>query len=241
MSAPELKVDTSTGVDVQLPLAGAGGRSYAFILDWHIRIILAVAWFVTASLAFNGRFSLAAPLGPNPRWFAIVLGPALALYFLYHPVLEIAMRGRTPGKRLAGVRIVTRAGATPGAGALLMRNIFRLIDGFPGMYVVGLTCTLFTRDHLRLGDLAAGTLLVYERAEFLALDPSVAGPIGSAATDPRERELAAELLARWTTLEVRSRVRLAHELLARAGMAAGPGDDDGQIRGALARLATGAA
>ena len=251
MSAPEFKIDTSTGVDLQLPLAGAGGRSYAFILDWHIRIILAVAWYVIASLLFNGRVSLATPLGPSPRWFAVVLAPALALYLLYHPVLEIAMRGRTPGKRLAGVRIVTRAGASPGVGALLMRNVFRLVDGFPGMYVVGLTCTLLTRNHLRLGDLAAGTLLVYERAELLPLDPGASAGRGAPGSDPQLRELAAELLERWAALEERSRLRLARELLARArggtdagtdaGASAVAGDDATRLRGAVGRLAAGAA
>jgi len=62
--------------------------------------------------------------------------------------------------RSAGIRIVTRAGAPPGAGALLVRNIFRLIDSLPVAYGVGLTLMVLTRESLRCGDMAAGTLLV---------------------------------------------------------------------------------
>ena len=73
------------------------------------------------------------------RWFGTVVLPALAIYFLYHPVLELAMRGRTPGKRSAGIHVVTRDGSAPSAGALLVRNVFRLIDSLPVAYGVGLT------------------------------------------------------------------------------------------------------
>ena len=72
------------------------------------------------------------------------------------------MRGRTPGKRIAGVRLVTREGDIPGAGALLLRNIFRLLDSLPVCYLVGLATVVFTEHHVRVGDLAAGTLLVMD-------------------------------------------------------------------------------
>src|SRR2546421_10292875 len=75
------------------------------------------------------------------------------------------MRGSTPGKRMAGVRIVARDGGGPSAGALLTRNVFRLVDSLPLFYGVGLITVVLTRDNLRIGDMAAGTLLVFEQAE----------------------------------------------------------------------------
>ena len=74
--------------------------------------------------------------------YYIVVLPSLALYFLYHPILEVLMKGRTPGKRIAGVRLVKRDGGVPGVGALLIRNVFRLIDSLPFAYCIGLATTI---------------------------------------------------------------------------------------------------
>ncbi len=163
--APGLVVDSVTGIDVSLPVAGPGARAYAFLVDWHIRVILALGWFVLGALLYNGRFSLSPPLTNDVRWFGAVVAPALAIYFLYHHAVELAMRGSTPGKRMAGVRIVARDGGAPSAGALLTRNVFRLVDSLPLFYGVGLVAVVLTRDNLRIGDMAAGTLLVFEHAD----------------------------------------------------------------------------
>ena len=157
--APGLAVDSVTGIDVSLPLAGAGARSYAFIVDWHIRLVLGLAWFVSGALLYNGRLSLNPPLTNEARWFGTVVAPALAIYFLYHYVLEVAMRGSTPGKRMAQVRLVTRDGGVPGIGPLLVRNVFRLVDSLPVFYGLGLTLVVLTRDNapgVRTGRTVAG-------------------------------------------------------------------------------------
>src|SRR5260370_35025610 len=135
--APGLVVDSVTGIDVSLPVAGPGARAYAFLVDWHIRVILALGWFVLGALLYNGRFTLAPPVSNDARWFGAVVAPALAIYFLYHHTLELVMRGSTPGKRMAGVRIVARAGGPPPAGALPPRNAFRLTATLPPFSGVG--------------------------------------------------------------------------------------------------------
>ena len=216
MSAPlpELSVDSVTGIDVSLPVAGPGARSFAFIIDWHIRFVLALAWYVVATLIYNGSFSLSPPATFAGAWFAVILLPTFAIYFLYHPVLEILLRGRTPGKRSVGICIVTRAGGPPGAGALLVRNVFRLIDSLPVAYGVGLVLMVLTRESLRCGDMAAGTLLTYERpvadAELLQ---SAAQRVGK--LDTVGAEIAADLLQRWSSLVPEARIRLARQLLQR--------------------------
>lgn len=242
-SAPDLAVDSVTGIDVSLAVAGPGARSYAFLIDWHIRLILAFAWYAFGALLFNGHLSLAAPATPSGRWFALVLLPAAAIYFLYHYVLELAMRGRTPGKRAAGVHIVTRDGGAPGAGALLTRNVFRLIDSLPICYGVGLVAVALTREHLRIGDMAAGTLLVYERAA--APPPAEFRTHGK--LDATGMEIVQELLARWAALEPEARAGLARRVLARyapveadeSGDGAGAAGDGEALRRRLERL-TGA-
>lgn len=164
--APTWSVDSPTGVDVVLPLAGPGARAMAFIIDLLLRGALAALWYTLAALAFNllhgAGFTVRTPGDETSAWYFSTTLPTLAIYFGYHPLLELLMHGRTPGKRRAGIRVLTRAGATPRASALLLRNIFRLIDFFPGMYGVGLICAATTRDHVRIGDLAAGTVVVFD-------------------------------------------------------------------------------
>ena len=64
-----LVVDSVTGVDVALPIAGPGARSFAFIIDWHIRTILSVAWYVVAAMLHNRSLYVTAPLTPDSAWF----------------------------------------------------------------------------------------------------------------------------------------------------------------------------
>lgn len=143
--------------DLQLPIAGLGGRSYAFLLDWHIRAVAGLAWYAATTWILRRDFI---PAETDSIFWWAILSPSLAIYLLYHAVFEI-LTGATPGKRLAGVRIVDRNGKTPRMGALTVRNLLRPIDSLV-FYAVGLASVLFTRQAVRLGDLAAGTLLVYE-------------------------------------------------------------------------------
>ncbi len=219
-AAENLRVASVTGVDLELRIVGLGGRSYAFIVDWHIRVAAAIAWYGLSGLIVYGDLL---PRPANMGWpFFLVVGlPALLIYALYHPVLEIAMHGRTPGKRIAGVRIVSVDGHVPRASALLIRNLLRLLDSLPSFYAVGLIAALTTRRSMRVGDLAAGTLLVYEDADS---ESALFGD-GSSLADGRTRlgiektALAHELLRRWKQLTPATRRQLAARLL----------DEDGDV------------
>jgi len=166
-SAPTLGVASATGVEAHLVLAGPGARSLAFLLDWLIRTALALTYALLASRLILGNFRF--DIGPDDEalWYLAGAMPATLIYLLYHLILEPLMAGRTPGKRLAGLRILTLDGLVPTSGALITRNIFRMIDSMPVFYVVGLLFVFFGRQHLRLGDIAAGTVLAVERAPFL--------------------------------------------------------------------------
>jgi uncharacterized RDD family membrane protein YckC len=209
-----LVLDSDTGIDVSPQIAGPGARALAFVTDWHIRVIVAAAWWVTAAVLMNGALSLSPPVAHDTRWFYIVILPALAIYLLYHPVLETALHGRTPGKRRAGIRIVSRDGSPPAVGALLLRNVFRLVDSLPVAYGVGLIFMVVTKDSVRCGDTAAGTLLVYERA---ATDAELLRSAAqrTSSLDAAGAEIAADLLQRWDTLVPEARVHLARALLQR--------------------------
>ena len=236
-AADSLVVDSVTGVDVSLEVAGTGARSFAYLIDLLIRTILVTAWFVVATLIYNGKFTLETPDDPDGTWYLYVATPATLIYLLYHTVLEISMRGRTPGKRMAGIRIVARNGSAPTIAAQLVRNVFRLIDSFPVGYGVGLVTCLVTRDHVRVGDLAAGTLMIYENRRTL-----VVSGLPLAANDRRldlaTLELLGELLERWGALEGSARVRLARSLIERVtGLAPDPAVTEAVLHAELERLA----
>ena len=159
----QLKIQSVTGADLEFDIAGPGGRSYAFIIDWHIRFLVATAWYLAVALFYEGPgewFDVDEVSATT--FFYVAALPSMIIYFLYHPVLEIAMDGRTPGKRFAGVRIVTHEGQSPDVMSHLIRNAFRLVDSLPGVYMIGLVTTVFTNNSVRFGDLAAGTLLIYD-------------------------------------------------------------------------------
>jgi len=236
--ALELQVDSNTGVDVVLRVAGPGGRCLAFVIDWHLRLTVALFWYCAAapvhSLGTRGTVSLRAPFDPGASWYLLVVLPAAAVYLLYHPLLEVLMRGRTPGKRMAGLRIVASDGSAPTNGALLIRNAFRLVDSLPGVYCVGLLATLITRQHRRIGDLAAGTLLVYDRAAPTALASAGARDWGSIEA----AQAAAELDARWDALSPAARRELASRLLGRAAAVNGGASNGSQLTATATATAT---
>jgi len=209
----QLRIDGLTGVELNLTVAGPGSRSYAFIVDWHIRVLLALAWIliVWLILRLTGGGAL------SRRSFALAgTLPALLIYLLYHPVLELLMQGRTPGKRMAGVRLVTHHGGLPGAGAILTRNVFRLLDSMPFLYLVGLITCMLSAQRVRIGDMAAGTVLVLDNAQSAQSLARLPALIARTGLDAGLIELIHELLERWQSLSMEHRDALARTLLARA-------------------------
>lgn len=234
----KLVVQAADAVEVELPVAGIGSRSYAFLIDWHIRFLLAFAWLVLIVVLLGlmspagDFFSPLVKAGKVALYVALL--PAAAIYFLYHPLLEIAMQGRTPGKRMAGIRIVTERALTPDAGALIIRNVFRLVDSLPAFYVLGLVVAMFTARQVRIGDLAAGTLLVYDTGKRNLDFDGVIGP-SSSRLSPGDRELLDDLLERWRGLETPLRRGLAEKFLARIGEPVAQGTE-GELRKQLRKL-----
>ncbi len=164
---PAIPVPSATGVEARIVLAGPGARAIAFVLDFLIRGGLSIVWMLAAALLIFGNLDFDISRDNEVLWYLVGAMPATAIYFLHHMVLAPVMSGRPPGKRMIGLRVLTPEGVVPGVGALLTRNVFRLVDSLPVFYVVGLLFVMFGRRHARLGDLAAGTVLAVERAPFL--------------------------------------------------------------------------
>lgn len=217
----QLKVDATEATEVSVDIAGLGARSLAFITDWHLRFTLALTWFLGSLYFFkeldvvdfsSGDFDFAG------MPFLVTVGGASAIYLLYHPVLEIITRGRTPGKRFAGIRVAMNDGRAPTTGATVVRNLFRVVDSAPGLYVVGFMCGLCTARSVRLGDLAAGTVLVYdERVAKKAFD-DLEEKATFSGLDPSDQSVLMDLLDRWHRLAPARRATFAREILQRANV-----------------------
>jgi len=146
-----------------MPLAGIGSRFIALLVDyviWFIGMGLVMwvfAFFLPGITAFN-RISA--------QWATALY---LFLIFLfnwgYFTLFEAFWNGRTPGKRIARIRVIQRSGRAIGLFESMARNFIRYIDQIPFFYAVGAVAIFVTRDHQRLGDLAAGTLVVRDRLE----------------------------------------------------------------------------
>ena len=232
-------VNSADAMTSALEIAGVGARSYAFVIDWHIRLLLAIAWIYLSAFLFYD-FSIFSTLfaedseSTAPVW--IIFLPAAIMYFFYHPILETVMHGRTPGKRIADVRLMTLEGFTPGIGAILIRNIFRLIDSLPGVYTVGLLVAIFTRNHVRIGDIAAGTVLVYEKNAGKQALSDVAQQSLNSELSAENYDLLLELLERWQQLGKHQRLQLGQHFLDRIGDGF-QSDDHKQLKSHLQELA----
>jgi uncharacterized RDD family membrane protein YckC len=178
---------TPEQIDLQYDLAGIGSRFLAMLIDSVIQTVIALAVMVVFVL---GVLLLA---GTSRDWLGAELGVAafaglavaLLLVFLltwgYFIAFELAWNGQTPGKRMAGIRVLTTRGEPVTLVHTLVRNVVRLVDILPSAYMLGAVCILMTRRAQRLGDLAAGTVVVRERRAELPrtlppLDPSLMLP-----------------------------------------------------------------
>ncbi|MEM9386450.1 MAG: RDD family protein [Pseudomonadota bacterium] len=239
-TAPSLELGAATGVSIDLPLAGAGSRGYAYIIDFHIRLVLPVLyWIVLSVLAGLGVVQLDVASGfdentpTDPGFLLGFFGVPSLLFLLYHPVVELAMRGDSPGKRIAGIHCVDSEGQPPGAGAILLRNVLRVIDSLPMVYTVGLVAVMITRQHQRLGDLVAGTRVVQAPKSARGLVKDL-GALDKSNLSADELDLVTKILARWSTLRRDRRQELTESVLLRQGIT--PAAKDGQRRRQLKAL-----
>ncbi len=159
-------VELAEGVEIRLRMAGPLLRAGAYGIDLLIRLIVLIGGAVglgLAGMAIGGKVAQGLIL---LAWFL--------LDWLYPVVFEAGKRGATPGKRAMGLRVVQETGSPITLGQAVVRNFLRFIDGMPFFsYAFGLTSCLATKRFQRLGDLAAGTLVIYDRVPAL---PQMAAP-----------------------------------------------------------------
>ncbi|MGH9009241.1 MAG: RDD family protein [Acidimicrobiia bacterium] len=161
-----ISIPTPEGVELELVLAGVGSRLVGALVDFLVKaVILFALWLVSGAAADDG----------GGFFVALLIIASFVVLWGYDVAFETLASGRTPGKRAAGLRVVRLGGEPVGFLASAVRNLLRLVDMQPGfLYAVGAISILFTQRNQRLGDLAAGTLVVRERrAPLSAARPPV--------------------------------------------------------------------
>jgi uncharacterized RDD family membrane protein YckC len=184
-------------VPVELPVARVGSRVLAALVDYVLLTVLMIAWVF-------GAIALTGSLGLRTGWgvAAMLLG-LFALDYGYFALQEVLLSGQTLGKRLLRLRVVARDGAAAGAGALLVRNLVRLLD-----VLIGVLLMAIDPRARRLGDRLAGTLVVHQRPAESELMLARLPPGWGA----EEARLVESLLRRAPELEPAARQHLARRL-----------------------------
>jgi uncharacterized RDD family membrane protein YckC len=147
------RIATPEGVELELVLAGLASRFMAEIVDGVLILVLVAGLIAIGALA-GGAAGLAI--------LSLGVGGLLLLSVLFHVAFEVLGGGRTPGKRMVGLRVVMEGGEAIGLRASSVRNLLRLIEGPPLSYLPAIVAILATQRNQRVGDVAAGTLVVRE-------------------------------------------------------------------------------
>ncbi len=212
---------TPEGVTLEATLAGVGSRFAAALIDQLLRWAVLLAILIVVSIVGTGVDVSAGVL------LAGLFVGLFLVQFAYDVLFETMASGRTPGKRWTGLRVVRVGGGPVGFTASAIRNLLRIVDALPAFYVVGIIAVMFTRNNQRLGDLAAGTLVVRERSQVRRLPHAAPAPSAqvlgdmalwdTSAVSAEEMATVRRFLERRPTLTPESRDRLAMEMATRLG------------------------
>jgi uncharacterized RDD family membrane protein YckC len=243
MDSPPLQLserysfETPEQIDVSYAIAGIGSRFMAALVD---TIIITAALFLilvpgTAGavfvigviLAFLGSDDAAGTAVP----FALAGTGFLSFCIigLYYILFEAFWQGQSPGKRWLGIRVIREGGYPIGFSTAVVRNVVRLIDFLPVYYMIGLVVMFIDRKSRRLGDLAAGTIVVKEqkgvKLETLDVESRILTraeqPTGDSRwpairdvrhLTPADRSLLREFLQRRATLPPETAARIGTSL-----------------------------
>jgi uncharacterized RDD family membrane protein YckC len=153
-----ITITTPENVTIDYELAGLASRGGAAIVDLVLQG--ALISLVTTVKYLLGRYGK----WPGATWPAAVLGIVIfAIMYGYYVYYETVWNGQTPGKRYARLRTVREGGLPVDLACAALRNLVRVVDFLPVLYALGAVVVVASSRNKRLGDYAAGTLVVKER------------------------------------------------------------------------------
>jgi uncharacterized RDD family membrane protein YckC len=184
-SESSYRFDTPERVEVAYDLAGLGSRFVAALVDGLLMGLLLALFFVAGAVGLAFLGATVAELADEPlessTMLALIAVAAVIATFVvlwgYHVFFEMVWHGQTPGKRAMGLRVIKEGGYPVDLAASVIRNLVRAVDYLPWSYALGAIVVFVDGRSRRLGDMAAGTLVVKERRTLtvgaLGLDPAL--------------------------------------------------------------------
>jgi len=214
--------ETPEGILLELRPAGLSVRFFAFVIDWIVRLMVLYAAAIAAQLM--GGVGMA-------FWLILLFG----LEWFYPVIFELMPAGSTPGKKVMGLKVVMDNGLPVTPAASFARNLLRAADFLPFGFGFAIASMLMRSDCKRLGDLAAGSIVVYVPAEAARVSPAVVPPIAPARPIPAADQAAVIALA------VRAPTLTMARLDELAALAASVSGDDGRSGPEVTRRVLGVA
>lgn len=158
-----IAVITPENVRIEYELAGLASRAGAAIVDTLLQALILI--LIIAAKLLLAKYDK----WPASPWTNAALGIAMFLaWYGYYVYFETIWNGQTPGKRRAGLRTIMEGGLPIHLAGSAIRNLVRVIDFLPVMYGIGALAILFGSKNKRLGDIAAGTLVIKEMDEWIS-------------------------------------------------------------------------
>jgi len=175
MSLPEETFDIQTPENVAFgyQVAGIGSRFLASLLDTVLIVLLQVAILIVMALIIRAVDQTAFSEQISGWAYAVFAMVAAIFYWGYYIFFEMLWNGQSPGKRWVGLRVIRADGTPITLSESLIRNIARLVDFLPAAYGIGIITMFIDQQSRRLGDLAAGTLVVQDQAPITMQDLAV--------------------------------------------------------------------
>jgi uncharacterized RDD family membrane protein YckC len=220
MSQPDYLISTPENVDLHLELAGMGNRVYACLVDTVLSYVLMMLVGIGCLLlvVLLGKLPMANMMRTGLTYSVVGLTILLefAILFGYFIFFEGMWQGQSPGKRLAQIRVIEQNGQPVGWASVFIRNLVRVVD--TGGALIGLLVMVVDKNERRLGDLAAGTLVIRERtsARSAGIDPQKmlesSRMMDVGRLTPREYDVLSSFLERRGKLSASQRPLLAKKL-----------------------------
>ena len=161
-----LKIDTPENVSFDYDVAGIGSRFLAALVDTLAILLLQVVILGTLLWLVLRSTSTDTLLNSKAGYWVLGIVTLISFIFFwgYYIFFEIMWNGQTPGKRLIGLRVIRLDGTPVTVAEVVIRNLVRMIDLLPTAYGVGVVTMFINENSRRLGDFAAGTVVVYDRS-----------------------------------------------------------------------------
>jgi uncharacterized RDD family membrane protein YckC len=220
----DVRIETPEQIDLSLEIAGLGSRFAARVVDWLIKwgtlVGVGVLVLIILSLlgaTFSGK-AMTIVLG------AFLVGLFYAFLLGFDIYFEVRHNGQTPGKKYMGIRVLREGGAPLDFRSACVRNLIALADFLPVFYLLGGLIVLLSPRGQRLGDMAAGTIVIRERAvqpppeldekiNDLALEDLAFTAKQLNACSPADRHVLRSFFQRHRQMDPEARDQLAYRLM----------------------------